>query len=167
MKRYSSRSRWRSACSSAACRRWPPKRAGCRHAGANMQRPGLAAAWRQAVLQLLRRLPLAEVHALLAHGRGPGPDRGGGDAEPQLHRRQVRRDQSMSHMPADDAAQVVRQGAAGPVAGVRAKARRLGLRLPQLVLPGSEPPGGLEQHRVPECLDAQSRCGSCRACRRP
>src|SRR5690606_5193263 len=54
---------------------------------------------------------------------------------------------------------ILRQGATGPERD-RARARSgLDLRLPALVLPGRDPPGGLEQHRVPERLDAERAVG--------
>src|SRR5690606_35544890 len=118
------------------------------------QRPRLAAARRKAVHELLRRLPLAQVPALLAHGRGPGPDRGGGDDPPQLHRRRVRRPHRL-----DDARRqgqrMVRPGAARPHPDYPGARQRLGVHVSQVVLPGRDPPAGLEQHPVPERVDAQ------------
>src|SRR5690606_15623731 len=123
------------------------------------RRPGFAAAWRQAVHELLLRLPFAQVRALLAHGRGPRPDRGRGDGQPQLHRREVRR----AHQRRDDAGardEVVRQDAAGPERDLARPRQRLDLHLPHVLLPGRVAPAGLEQHAVPECIDAQPAVGN-------
>src|SRR5690606_28601259 len=98
------------------------------------RRRSLAAAWRPAVHELLLGLPFAEVPALLAHGRGPRPDRGPGAGQPQLHRRQARR----TGRRGDDRRRgraVLRQDAAGPERHRPRARQRLDLRLPEVLLP--------------------------------
>ena len=124
-------------------------------------RPGFAAARRPAVHELLLGLPFAQVHALFAHRRRSGPERGRGDGQPQLHRGQVRR-AGAGLDAARSGHQMVRQDAARPQPD-RARARqRLDLHLPEVVLPGRKPSAGLEQQAVPECVHAQPAVAAAR-----